>query len=374
MWVHSALFGVHSRMTRRARNTRQLFPWFIIFVLVVLLVTTNVNREACDCKSKPPGFGKTTQYLRSLGGRELGVKVQTNRPTSRNITALGHGLNVHIWHHYFTRTLEGICKIKGFPDFPAATRKTSRTYVTWAASEFAERIFGFVQPPISGDYIFSISSDDGSELWLSSSEDWKGALLVARVGERNKVGWTPKGNYDYAPSQKSKDIHLEAGKKYYIEVLHVDAGDANRIEVAWKLPGSKTFQIIENQFLFPYLPTSAQPFEWFKYTDSIPQCKSCPGWIEFGNDMHLWKDLPKLNHEQNGKVLKECSDQQIPLATRRKLSQGDGVLRHLQNTWIYIPDKYRDKLMANWKYHLDDVEAHGIVHRYMDSLDLAYPR
>ena len=60
-------------------------------------------------------------------------------------------------------------------------------------------------------------------------------------------------------------------KNYYIEMLHVDAGYANRIEVALKLPGTKSFQIIENQFLLPFLPTS-EPFEWFKYIDSVPQC------------------------------------------------------------------------------------------------------
>jgi hypothetical protein len=48
----------------------------------------------------------------------------------------------------------------------------------------------FVQPPISGYYIFYIASDDESELWLSTDEDKGNIRKLAELKETKKTGHT----------------------------------------------------------------------------------------------------------------------------------------------------------------------------------------
>lgn len=116
---------------------------------------------------------------------------------------------------------------------------------------YGSRIRGYLVPPITGNYTFWISSDDSSELWLST--DWTSAnkVRVAYLsGHANKWEWR-------AGPEKSTPIALEAGAYYYIEVLHKEGNGADHLMVGWAKPGEGTggpTEIVPGSALAQQLP------------------------------------------------------------------------------------------------------------------------
>ena len=56
-------------------------------------------------------------------------------------------------------------------------------------------------------------------------------------------------DFDKYPSQHNRPVQLEAGKKYYIEVLHKAAGGADHVALAWQVPGA-TSEIIPSSAFY----------------------------------------------------------------------------------------------------------------------------
>ncbi|MEI6809145.1 MAG: PA14 domain-containing protein [bacterium] len=94
------------------------------------------------------------------------------------------------------------------------------------------RVRGYVYPPVSGEYVFGVASDDQADLFLSESDSIEDKKLIAYNRE-----FTDPGKYDTYPTQKSPPIRLEAGKKYYIEAVHKELTGGDHLSVAWKGPG-----------------------------------------------------------------------------------------------------------------------------------------
>jgi len=121
------------------------------------------------------------------------------------------------------------------------------------ADEYGTRVRGYVYPPQTGDYTFWIASDDSSELWLSTSETPNGASKIAYVnGYTAALAWTT------FPSQKSAARRLEAGKRYYVEVRHVDGSGDDNLAVGWFGPGvtgstAARPMVIDGKYLSAYI-------------------------------------------------------------------------------------------------------------------------
>ena len=78
---------------------------------------------------------------------------------------------------------------------------------------FAQRFSGFLAPPVTSLYTFSIRSDDNSRLYLSPNMSAEHKQLIAYAPQWTRRSWT------YWPTQTSDPVLLEAGKAYYIESL-----------------------------------------------------------------------------------------------------------------------------------------------------------
>jgi len=87
---------------------------------------------------------------------------------------------------------------------------------------------GCVHPPETGDYVFSITSDDDSDLFLSTDATATNKVFIAHVS-----GWSDPADW----SRKSQPIRLEGGKKYYIEAVHRELDGGDHLAVAWSGPG-----------------------------------------------------------------------------------------------------------------------------------------
>lgn len=113
---------------------------------------------------------------------------------------------------------------------------------------YGTRIRGFIHPPVTGEYRFWLASDDAGELRLSSDDRPDNARLIAYV-ER----WTGPQKWDEKPTQASDPIQLEAGRRYFIELLHKEGDGADHGAVAWSGPDLPR-QVIDGQYLSPLTP------------------------------------------------------------------------------------------------------------------------
>ena len=115
-------------------------------------------------------------------------------------------------------------------------------------NDYGQRIRGYLHPETTGEYLFWIAADDAGELWLSTDDKPDNKRLIAHA-----PAWTNSRQWDKFPEQQSGLVKLEAGKKYYIEVLHKDADQKDNVAVAWQPPGGER-EIVAGKYLSPYAP------------------------------------------------------------------------------------------------------------------------
>lgn len=111
--------------------------------------------------------------------------------------------------------------------------------------DFGARIIGYLHPPNSGLYNFSISGDDYCELWLSENESLQDLIRIAHV-----PGWTSPGEWTKYIEQRSQPVYLSNEKKYLIMGLQKEAGGHDHLAVAWEYDGNAR-EIIDGFYLSP---------------------------------------------------------------------------------------------------------------------------
>ncbi|SFU47684.1 Por secretion system C-terminal sorting domain-containing protein [Pontibacter akesuensis] len=143
-------------------------------------------------------------------------------------------------------------------DVPVGTAPTKTTEETLfeapsgQGSTYGQRIRGYVTAPVTGQYTFWIAADDKAELYLSSSEDPARKTRIAY-----SAGWTSARQWDKYDTQQSVKVTLEAGKRYYIEALHLQSWGGDNLAVGWQLPNGQLQRPIAGQHLSPYVTLSS---------------------------------------------------------------------------------------------------------------------
>jgi len=138
------------------------------------------------------------------------------------------GLTREVWRNLDgtgVRALTAAPRFRQPPD--EVTRLTAFETPADAADAYGDRVRGFLCPAETADYLFWLSCDDDGELWLSPDEDPAHKERIAWV-----EGWTAPRCIEHA-SQQSRTIPLQAGKRYYIEAVHVEGGGGDHLSVAW---------------------------------------------------------------------------------------------------------------------------------------------
>ena len=152
--------------------------------------------------------------------------------------------------------------LDGTPDIthiPLGTLPTSVSFVTLfegpdpnVYDSYGQRLRGYVTAPSTGKYVFWIASDDHGELWLSTTDS---------PGQKEKIAsvdnWTNYRDWGASASQQSRQIQLEAGKRYYIEALQKEGGGGDHLSVGWqRLDATGTQQLaLERPIPASYLST-----------------------------------------------------------------------------------------------------------------------
>ncbi len=103
---------------------------------------------------------------------------------------------------------------------------------------------GYIIAPSTGNYVFTVVSDDASEVYLSLNADpvYKRSICLV-------PGWTNVGEFNKYPSQTSVTIPLVAGRYYYVEVLHKEGSGGDHLALYWQTPTNGTRTIIPGSAL-----------------------------------------------------------------------------------------------------------------------------
>lgn len=139
------------------------------------------------------------------------------------------------------------------------------------ASNFGTRIRGYLVPPVSGNHTFWIACDDGGEFWLSTDD--QPANKTRRAWVNNWTGYRqwnkPVSATDPTPAepnQKSALLALNAGQRYYFEILQREGTGGDHVAVGWLkpgqtgavpsevVPGTTTVNAATVNVLLPYTP------------------------------------------------------------------------------------------------------------------------
>jgi len=146
-----------------------------------------------------------------------------------------------------------ISTLRGSPNYP-----NSPSIVRYGATpelntfdefdDYGSRMSGVLIPPVSGNYVFYMSSDDNGELWLSTNSNPSNIVYIAREpvwsGRRTWTGEAGGGGRlaNASPSGGSQanisgPISLVAGQQYYFETLMKEGGGGDNLALNWQVPG-----------------------------------------------------------------------------------------------------------------------------------------
>jgi hypothetical protein len=136
--------------------------------------------------------------------------------------------------------------LTGNPKYP-----NSPDVVAWAPTlegpidrydNYGTGLSGWIAPPIAGNYLFYVCSDDASQFSLSSNEDPFGLALIAQEMSYNATRiWTGDragGTRGTPPSNISTNpIPMTVGQLYAFAMLAKEGGGGDNSGVNWQLPG-----------------------------------------------------------------------------------------------------------------------------------------
>ncbi len=218
------------------------------------------------------------------------------------VTTYGSGsLRREWWTGIPGDRLKDLDKIAGFPTRPHghAAEQQFASPNNWG-NDYVQRMWGFVIPPLDGEYVFWIAADDEAELWLSSDDSAATRQRIA-VSKQIPSSGTKPMEWDRQPGQRSAPLRLQAGRRYLIEALHKEGGGEDHVEVGWRLPDHTLERPIPGLHLSP--PVEAVPSSPDTRPDAPTVPPPPPTWtvvraINLGGDSVEIDGVRWLGHRQ----------------------------------------------------------------------------
>src|SRR5215510_2704200 len=185
---------------------------------------------------------RTVTFAAFIAFATCGVRAQDRTPPSTFVFMKGY-----VEHNFYVSggTPESLLTDANYPDSP-----TFRTFeplfeyppdgTDGVGSNYRNGLFGWFLPPQTTNYVFFIASDNQGKLYLSTNEDSANIRLIAQeTSQSDPRRWTnsalsdlPSKRSDHFPGTEWPDgntIRLEAGKRYFIEVLHSEGGEGDQV-------------------------------------------------------------------------------------------------------------------------------------------------
>ncbi|XP_065646452.1 uncharacterized protein LOC100203116 isoform X33 [Hydra vulgaris] len=149
-----------------------------------------------------------------------------------------NGLRRSMWTNLPTKDIAGLTSLKSYPKYPAASYVIDQFATPHDEGlQYGQRVYGYLIPPESGNYIFGTSCSDECKLLLSKNdeEDKKDIIIKHEPGS--------------AQDQSSDAIPLKGGHTYFIEALSYHGDEASPMKVGVRLPSGTILAPIPMQYL-----------------------------------------------------------------------------------------------------------------------------
>ena len=142
---------------------------------------------------------------------------------------------------------------------------------------FGQRVFGYLTPPISGEYSLELTFSGSIEVWLSPDDQPSNAAKQEFSSTNNIVRLFKRIVFGKIEQVTYVQANLVANKKQYFEIMHTSS-DIRVLVVKWRRFDSDKYQPIEPNYLSPYVSdyTSTlvpETYDHFPLHDPSPQMK-----------------------------------------------------------------------------------------------------
>ena len=166
---------------------------------------------------------------------------------SPNAQAQSVGLYREIYLGILGSTLLSFTNV--FPPAPDLTEVATNLFENPSnyGDNYGDRFRGLLVPPVTGSYVFWVQGQSSAILYLSPDESPANKVTMGY----NLQSALARAWYVF-PSQQSVNVHLEAGKRYYLEALHKSGNGDDSFAVGWKLPDGTYEQPMPAAHFRPY--------------------------------------------------------------------------------------------------------------------------
>jgi hypothetical protein len=136
-------------------------------------------------------------------------------------------------------------------------------------SNYGERWRGWIIVVETGDYRLGVTADDSAQLWLSSDASPANKRQIATV-----PAYTNVGQFKYR-DQQGLSVRLEAGQRYYVEILYKENNSTAHCGLYWLTPWETSWYPIPNTHLSswvddPALDRNGFPLAWLSTNNLTP--------------------------------------------------------------------------------------------------------
>lgn len=166
------------------------------------------------------------------------------------------------WNDLFYYSTNTLVADRGFYSKPIMVRydHPDASDPFYAGVYYATRSRSWLTAPTTGTYRFWISGRNGLQLLLSTDDTKYTKRVIAQLNPELGTGHGILSDstnlWDVYSTQMSKEIHLTAGQRYYLETIQVNGhGVKPHCTVAWAPPG-KGRTVLELAHLQSYAPTA----------------------------------------------------------------------------------------------------------------------
>ncbi len=155
------------------------------------------------------------------------------------------GVVQELWFGIPGSSVKDLTHGKVFDAAASSVRTVSNLDVENLGDQYGARYSALLKVPASGKYRLYLSSDDSAELWLGKDATQKDMACIATV-----KGYSEFHHWSNQPNQASEPVQLEAGRFYFLVVIHKEDGGPDHMSVAWTGPGIPDPVIIPPTALF----------------------------------------------------------------------------------------------------------------------------
>ena len=186
--------------------------------------------DPTDAAANPDG-----DYLTNLDEYTFGTDPTLNDSDGDGLPdgyALSGAVRVEVWHDIDTSFVSSLTSDPDFPYSPDATLWLDRLESPRNVDDYyGQRVRGFIIPDETRDYVFYLTADNQAEFWLSTdAHAYNKSLVIGPSGG----GWN---NWTQKLEQSSQLVSLQAGVRYYFEILHKEFRGGDHFQVGWSEPG-----------------------------------------------------------------------------------------------------------------------------------------